>query len=310
MPHRLYISFAPEDTRFRDALRKHLAPLLHSRNLDILDAASVPAGVDWAQACHAAIESADAAVLLLSPDFVANEATWLHDLPAILARHQRDRVPMIPVVVRPVTLSDTPLAGRKSLPADGRPVGSPGNDQAWTEIVTALRSTLDSRPIVAKEPLAKGFPPALAAAAPSVSPPVPPAAPAHHPAPGPAPAPPVPAAPPAPTAAPPPASPATVPAIPDSFKLTGDRMKKLADAVLSAFPRYQSLSRAVRYGLNERLEALTSAQLSLADVIFDLLTWAESHGKEAALLRALLDQNPGNEALRRFAEEISIAPSG
>lgn len=84
------------------------------------------------------------------------------------------------------------------------------------------------------------------------------------------------------------------------MKLRGPQYKAFCDAIESAFPSQSEIERAVRFGLDVRLNTITSAG-TLPDIAFELVRWAESHERTATLLAALRRANPGNPALKAFA---------
>ncbi|MBD0373683.1 MAG: trypsin-like peptidase domain-containing protein [Pyrinomonadaceae bacterium] len=89
--------------------------------------------------------------------------------------------------------------------------------------------------------------------------------------------------------------------------MTGEQQRRLHEALLAAFPDAGSLRRMVRFGLDENLDAIADTS-RLNDTVFELLRWAESRGKVAALIVAARNSNPDNPALRRAAEELQLAP--
>ena len=91
-------------------------------------------------------------------------------------------------------------------------------------------------------------------------------------------------------------------------KLTGEQWKQFSEALLDAFPDKPSLARAVRYGsgLNRNFEAIAGGN-NLTDVVYYLLQWAQAQGKLGELVVAVQNENPGNPALRDFAESIKLA---
>jgi Effector-associated domain 1/Trypsin-like peptidase domain len=92
------------------------------------------------------------------------------------------------------------------------------------------------------------------------------------------------------------------------MKLMGNQRKQLSEALISAFPNKFSLKQMLRFGLNENLEVIAGGE-NLRDVVFNLVEWAEAQGKTEELVLAARNENPGNLALRAFAEEIMLAPS-
>ena len=89
-------------------------------------------------------------------------------------------------------------------------------------------------------------------------------------------------------------------------KLTGKEVKKLEDALLSAFPTPLKLKRMVRIGLEKNLGEISNEYL--LDAVFKLIEWAESHGKIKELLTAACDEerggNPGNPKLKCFCKQL------
>jgi hypothetical protein len=106
--------------------------------------------------------------------------------------------------------------------------------------------------------------------------------------------------------APTPSAPATPPTI-SLAQLTGPQRRQLFDALLSAFPTATDLERMVTFGLNENLARITTGS-SLRDMVFSLMTWAEAQGRIEELVREALAANPGNAALRAFAQAARLAP--
>ena len=75
---------------------------------------------------------------------------------------------------------------------------------------------------------------------------------------------------------------------------------------MSAFPERADLARMVRYGLSVRLDVIASAN-KLPTMVFELIEWAEAHGKLDELLEGARSENPDNPALRSFAAEAARA---
>jgi|SRR5579871_294625 len=91
------------------------------------------------------------------------------------------------------------------------------------------------------------------------------------------------------------------------MKLNGEQTRQLHRALLSAFPDGASLQRLVKTVLEENLAAIARAN-KLADTAFDLIEWAEAHGKLEQLIEGAYRDNPGNPDLHQFVEKVSILP--
>ena len=87
-------------------------------------------------------------------------------------------------------------------------------------------------------------------------------------------------------------------------KLPGVTLKRFHEALLAAFPTRNDLAQMVRVGLDENLEAIAAPE-NLRITVFQLLGWAEAQGRLPALISGARRENPGNPALRAFAEEYA-----
>jgi hypothetical protein len=146
MASRLFISFAQADEEFREALEMHLAPLVNNHSLLIDDATKIDPGDEVRPARLALLGAADVIVLLLSPRFFANKEIINFDLPRVMARNSAERVPIVPVLVRECRIEQTPLEGRRILPAEDKPIGSPTNDRLLAEVARSVHRVLDGLP--------------------------------------------------------------------------------------------------------------------------------------------------------------------
>jgi hypothetical protein len=83
--------------------------------------------------------------------------------------------------------------------------------------------------------------------------------------------------------------------------------KRLAQALLVAFPTLPDLARMVQHGLGENLAEITLGP-SLSVQVHDLIRWASTHERIPALLEAALADNPTNVALQALAADWELAP--
>jgi len=89
--------------------------------------------------------------------------------------------------------------------------------------------------------------------------------------------------------------------------LTPTEVGQFQEALVGAFNRSE-LAQLVYLRLEVPLNDIV-ADGPHRQVIFDLITWANSQGKAEALLRAAREENPGNVLLRQFDEAISVRPA-
>lgn len=130
---------APEDTEHAEALRKHLAPLLRAGHASLFRPQDIAPGSVITETIERAVASADVVLILVTADLVGNDVLdqqikrWLREKPA-------GRI--IPILVRPTTLTYTALADLSPLPRSGNAVSVTRNrDAAWAEVAGEL-STL------------------------------------------------------------------------------------------------------------------------------------------------------------------------
>ncbi|HHY56803.1 MAG TPA: hypothetical protein GYA08_15365 [Chloroflexi bacterium] len=91
--------------------------------------------------------------------------------------------------------------------------------------------------------------------------------------------------------------------------LAGSQIAQLLDALLAAYPRRDDLRMMVRVELNENLDAIAGGD-TLRAVAFSLIEWAQRTGRTAELIAGARRGNPGNPALRAFAETLALTLGG
>lgn len=90
------------------------------------------------------------------------------------------------------------------------------------------------------------------------------------------------------------------------MKLSGAELKKLVNAIVSAYPTKNDLAMMVEFELEENLEAIAGGD-NLKDIVFKLLTrWAIPQGKTYRLILAAYESNPDNPELKEFYESVVI----
>lgn len=90
------------------------------------------------------------------------------------------------------------------------------------------------------------------------------------------------------------------------MKLSGSEIKKLVNAILSAYTTKNDLAMMVQFELEENLDAIAGGE-NLNDIVFNLLTrWAIPRGKIYRLILAAYETNPHNPELQEFYESVVI----
>jgi hypothetical protein len=142
----VFYSYAHEDESLRRQLEAHLSALRRQGEIAEWHDRQIVAGSDWARDIDAHLDSADIVLLLISADFIASDYCWGIEMRRALERHEAGEAVVIPVILRPVDWQIEPLSRLQAVPRDGRAVTQYRNrDEAWAEVVTAIRRAITLR---------------------------------------------------------------------------------------------------------------------------------------------------------------------
>lgn len=145
---RAFISYSHADDALRAELDKHLSLLRRQGLIDLWSDQRIPAGGEFDTHISAELEAADIIILLVSPDFMASDYCYGIEMKRALERHREGSAAVIPIILRPVDWHSAPFGALKALPRDGKPVAKwPTLDDAFLDVVQALRSLLAARPV-------------------------------------------------------------------------------------------------------------------------------------------------------------------
>jgi serine/threonine protein kinase len=111
MPTRnqVFISYAHEDAAWRDAFAVMLAPAVRRGSITLWSDGSIAAGKDWAQSIDQALQSASAAILLVTPHFLQSEFINEIELARLLSLAKTKGVALHWVPVSASLYAETPL---------------------------------------------------------------------------------------------------------------------------------------------------------------------------------------------------------
>jgi len=141
-PLSLFISYSHKDDAWREKLEAHLALLKRSGVFDVWHDRRISAGREWEGEISAALEQADAILLLISADFLASDYCHDREMTRALQRHDEGSARVVPVILRACDWQAAAFGKLQALPRDGQPVdGHPdGVDRAMTQVAVALRA--------------------------------------------------------------------------------------------------------------------------------------------------------------------------
>ena len=142
-PVTLFLSYANEDEPFCQEFKKHLKLLERQNLLSTWYDRQITAGANWGEEIDKQLERASIIVLLISPDFLASDYCYSHEMQLALERHKQGLTHVIPILLRPVDWQDAPFSDLHCLPSNNTPVTLWENrDAAFLEVVTGIRATL------------------------------------------------------------------------------------------------------------------------------------------------------------------------
>ncbi|HXU33078.1 MAG TPA: TIR domain-containing protein [Thermoanaerobaculia bacterium] len=135
----VFVSYSHKDGVWKDRLLRHFKAL-EQQGLEVTawHDREIPGGGDWEAQIRAAMAAADAAVLLVSADFLASKFINEVEVPFLLARRANESLPVIPVVVLPCSWKLVPWLQKMNLrPPGGRPL-SAGTEHEIEEHLVAI----------------------------------------------------------------------------------------------------------------------------------------------------------------------------
>ena len=145
---KVFISYSHVDEkRWKNRLQKHLKVLEKHGSLSFWEDRQIAAGQEWHAEIKAALDSADAAILLISPDFLGSNFILNEEIPAILQRRMNDGMQVFPLIVRSCTWQNvTWLKRLQARPTDGKPLArfkGDDVDRILAELVSEIEALLN-----------------------------------------------------------------------------------------------------------------------------------------------------------------------
>lgn len=142
-PIEVFISYAEEDEKFKDEFEKHLKLLTRQKIIHSVHSQSTAAGDSRQEDIAHQIDAAQIILLLVSHNFLASDQLYDYEMAQAMKRHALGTARVIPIILRPTNLKDIPFQDLQSLPRNGKPVGTPGNDEAWSKIAEEIRQVCE-----------------------------------------------------------------------------------------------------------------------------------------------------------------------
>lgn len=139
-----FISYSHKDNSLREQLENHLSPLIRAGRINIWYDRAISAGAEWKKVIDTHITTSHLILLLISPDFISSEYCYGKEMTQALERHYAGKAWVIPIILRPVILSETPFEKLQVLPTNAKPVISWSKpDEAFHDIAVGIKQVVE-----------------------------------------------------------------------------------------------------------------------------------------------------------------------
>lgn len=142
-PIDVFISYAHQDEDLRDQLIAHLSNLKQQGVIRDWHGRMIPAGARWSKKIDEHLETAQVILLLISADFMASGYCYGIECKRALERYNAKQALVIPVILRPVDLEDSPIAELQALPDNAKAVTLwDHRDAAFVSVANGIRAAV------------------------------------------------------------------------------------------------------------------------------------------------------------------------
>ncbi len=131
MPPTVFISYSHSDARWKDRLVSQLGVLQHEGLLATWHDGLIQSGADWLPAIETAMAEARIAIFIVSAAFLNSEFIRRKEVPALMARREKEGLRLIPLIASPCLWRKVPwLAAIQAWPLHGKTLAELGGVRA------------------------------------------------------------------------------------------------------------------------------------------------------------------------------------
>jgi hypothetical protein len=106
------------------------------------DRETIP-GTTWRTEIDQHLRDANIILLLVSPDFIASDYCYSEEMYQAVRRHEQGTAIVVPIILRPVDWTSSPLGKLQALPPDARPITtSSSRDTAFMQVAQGIRTVV------------------------------------------------------------------------------------------------------------------------------------------------------------------------
>lgn len=140
MPTKVFISYSHKDEEFKNSLTEHLSGLVRSGAISEWNDRKIVPGTDWSHEINENLKNSDLILFLISSSFLSSDYCVNIEAKTALSMHNSGEAQLIPIVIRAVDWSDSPLSKLQGLPKDAQPIASwLDKDEAWVNVIQGIK---------------------------------------------------------------------------------------------------------------------------------------------------------------------------
>jgi hypothetical protein len=145
-----FISYAHEDQEMCREMHKQLIPFERMKQINFWHDRRIDAGDGWRDEILKALNAAQVALFLVSPDMFASDFIWKEELPCACRRLAAGELTIIPVILRPCTWTFKHqrycLPKLQAVPKDAVPISKHENrDDAYHDAAKRIMAKVAKR---------------------------------------------------------------------------------------------------------------------------------------------------------------------
>ena len=106
----IFVSYSHQDKEYLERLQKFLKPVINEGIFELWDDTKIAPGQEWKEKIREAINDAIAAILLVSPSFLASDFITKNELPALLKKAEEDGLSVLTVIVSQCRIEDSSIS--------------------------------------------------------------------------------------------------------------------------------------------------------------------------------------------------------
>lgn len=140
---KIFCSYAPEDSRLRAKLEKHLSALLKQGEIVVWHNRNISAGQDWKRETDKHLNTSRIILLLISKDFMASDYCYGYEMQRAIERREERSAVLIPIILSPCDWEELPISKFEIFPSNEKPVtlwSKP--DAAYLDIAKAIKKAV------------------------------------------------------------------------------------------------------------------------------------------------------------------------